>query len=290
MTLSNMSSRSSRPEILRFIRSSTRADRGGLAADLLYTPCRCRGLGSLYNWPSLSEPATAAALREATGLDQGYLSRILASFERQYLIANRVGAGDWRVRLACSHHRPRAARFSGAGAGRKPPSSPFWMPMGRDRQQEIVQHRQAPCSACVRPQQPKNSWLAPATLLLRPHSRGSGRVIHAARSQSPLYAGLRILLGTPSYPNRWHAHGRRRSRNVKRAVPRAMLYRELTRVPRARSSSCARMAIWRTAYAHVNSFWARGYGLWSLLVAMVLPSPSAPRGAGYHSLQLWTKI
>ena len=77
MTVSTMSETDLRArEIRRFSRFYTRQI-GVLAEDLLDTPFSLAEARVIYEIAH-AEPVTAAALRAMTGLDQGYLSRMLA--------------------------------------------------------------------------------------------------------------------------------------------------------------------------------------------------------------------
>lgn len=83
-------------EIRAFNRFYTRKI-GVLAEDLLDSPFSLAEARVLYELAQ-RETATALDLREATDLDQGYLSRILARFERERLIVKKKVASDGRAR------------------------------------------------------------------------------------------------------------------------------------------------------------------------------------------------
>lgn len=83
-------------EIRAFNRFYTRKI-GVLAEDLLDSPFSLAEARVLYELAQ-RERASALALRDITGLDQGYLSRILARFEREGLMIKRKVASDGRAR------------------------------------------------------------------------------------------------------------------------------------------------------------------------------------------------
>jgi DNA-binding MarR family transcriptional regulator/GNAT superfamily N-acetyltransferase len=255
-------------EIRRFSRFYTRKI-GVLAADLLDTPFSLAEARLLYELAQ-SEPATAAALREATGLDQGYLSRILASFERQDLIAKRVAPGDGRVRLLYLTAKGRTA-FGRLDARAQTATLTLLDAYGETVQQEIVHHMQA-LQRLLSPE----PGTAPA-ILLRPQRPGDlGWVIHR---QAILYAQeygwdasyetlvSEIVGKFKSCPGEqcWIAE-------LNGALAGAVfIVRENDEMARLRM-------------LHVESF-ARGHGLGRLLVDTAV---TFARGAGYHVLQLWT--
>ena len=255
-------------EIRRFSRFYTRQI-GVLAEDLLDTPFSLAEARLLYELAQ-TEPATAATLREATGLDQGYLSRILASFERQDLIAKRVAAGDGRVRLLYLTTKGRTA-FARLDARAQAATLAMLDAHGETEQQEIVHHMQA-LLRLLSPQ----TRTAPA-ILLRPQRPGDlGWVVHR---QAILYA--REYGWDASYET-LIADIVGKFRN---GVGEQCWIAELEGAPAGavfvmRESD----AVARLRLLHVESF-ARGNGLGRLLVDSCV---GFARGAGYKTLRLWT--
>ncbi len=164
-------------EIRRFSRFYTRKI-GVLAADLLDTPFSLAEARLLYELAQ-TEPATAAALRDVTGLDQGYLSRILASFERQGLVSRRVAPDDGRVRLLQLTAKGRTA-FARLDSRAQDATLTMLDAHGEQAQQDIVHHMQA-LMRLLSPD-PK---AAPAILLRPPKPGDLGWVVHR---QAILYA------------------------------------------------------------------------------------------------------
>ena len=255
-------------EIRRFSRFYTRKI-GVLAADLLDTPFSLAEARLLYELAQ-SEPATAAALREATGLDQGYLSRILASFERQDLIAKRVAAGDGRVRLLYLTAKGRTA-FGRLDARAQAATLAMLDAHGEAEQQEIVQHVQA----LMRLLSPQANG-TPAILLRPPRPGDLGWVVHRqailyAReygwdsSYETLVSGIVAKFSNRPGEQCWIAELNGAP------VGAVFVVRENDEIARLRM-------------LHVEAS-ARGHGLGRLLVDTCI---SFARGAGYKTLQLWT--
>jgi DNA-binding MarR family transcriptional regulator/GNAT superfamily N-acetyltransferase len=255
-------------EIRRFNRFYTRKI-GVLAADLLDTPFSLAEARLLYELAQ-SEPATAAALREATSLDQGYLSRILASFERQDLIAKRVAPGDGRVRLLYLTAKGRTA-FARLDARAQTATLAMLDAHGETEQQEIVQHVQA-LMRLLSPQ----AGGAPAILLRPPRPGDLGWVIHRqailyAReygwdaSYEVLVSGIVAKFNNGPGEQCWIAE--------LNGAPAGAVFvvRENDEMARLR-------------LLHVEAS-ARGRGLGRLLVDTCI---GFARGAGYKTLQLWT--
>lgn len=127
-------------EIRRFSRFYTRQI-GVLAEDLLDTPFSLAEARVIYEIAH-AEPVTAAALRGMTGLDQGYLSRMLAGFERQGLVGKRAAPDDGRVRLL---HLTAKGRISFTALDSRAQTATLAMldAHGEEAQQQIVHHMQA---------------------------------------------------------------------------------------------------------------------------------------------------
>lgn len=83
-------------EVRRFNRFYAR-EIGVLAEDLLDSPFSLAEARVLYELAQ-REQATALGLADATGLDQGYLSRIIARFHRDGLLGKRKVKDDGRAR------------------------------------------------------------------------------------------------------------------------------------------------------------------------------------------------
>lgn len=255
-------------EIRRFNRFYTRQI-GVLAEDLLDTPFSLAEARLLYELAQ-SEPVMAAVLREATGLDQGYLSRILARFERQDLIARRVAPGDGRVRLLYLTAKGRTA-FARLDA--RAQTATFAMLDVHDEaaQQEIVHHMRA----LLRLLSPE-AREAPVVLLRPPRPGDLGWVVHRqailyAReygwdaSYETLIAGIVGKFQSGPGEQCWIAE--------LDGAPAGAVFvvRESEEVGRLR-------------LLHVEPF-ARGHGLGRMLVDT---SIGFARGAGYKLLRLWT--
>src|SRR5437868_7825508 len=126
-------------EIRRFSRFYTRQI-GVLAEDLLDTPFSLAEARVIYEIAH-AEPVTAAALRAMTGLDQGYLSRMLAGFERQGLVARRAAPDDGRVRLLHLTAKGRTA-FAALDSRAQTATLALLDAHGEEAQQQIVHHMQ----------------------------------------------------------------------------------------------------------------------------------------------------
>lgn len=127
-------------EIRRFSRFYTRQI-GVLAEDLLDTPFSLAE-GRLIYEIAHGEPVTAAALKAATGLDQGYLSRLLKGFERQGLVARRAHPDDGRVRLLHLTAKGRTA-FSRLDSRAQTATLALLDVHGEKAQADIVHHMQS---------------------------------------------------------------------------------------------------------------------------------------------------
>jgi DNA-binding MarR family transcriptional regulator/GNAT superfamily N-acetyltransferase len=255
-------------EVRRFSRFYTRQI-GVLAEDLLDTPFSLAEARLLYELAQ-TEPATAAALREATGLDQGYLSRILASFERQGLIARRVAPGDGRVRLLYLTAKGRTA-FARLDARAQTATLAMLDTHGEPAQQDIVHHMQA----LLRLLSPETRN-APTVLLRPPRSGDLGWVIHR---QAILYA--------QEYG--WDASYETLIADIvgkfKSGPGEQCWIAELDGAPAGavfivrENNEVARLRL-----LHVEPF-ARGTGVGRMLVDACI---GFARGAGYKTLTLWT--
>ncbi len=88
---------------------------GVLREHLLESPFPLTGVRVLYelaHWPETGDPPTASVLAARLTLDEGYLSRVLRSFEQRGLVRKKPPAADARRKsLALSWPlRPRASR------------------------------------------------------------------------------------------------------------------------------------------------------------------------------------
>jgi DNA-binding MarR family transcriptional regulator/GNAT superfamily N-acetyltransferase len=255
-------------EIRRFSRFYTRQI-GVLAEDLLDTPFSLAQARLLYEIAH-SEPVTAAALGGMTGLDQGYLSRILGNFERQDLIAKRVAPGDGRVRLLYLTAKGRTA-FARLDERAQTATLAMLDAHGETEQQEIVQHVQA----LMRLLSPEAEG-APAIVLRPPRPGDLGWVIHRQAilyaqeygwdaSYETLISGIVGKFNNGPGEQCWIAE-------LNGALAGAVfIVRENDELARLRM-------------LHVEPF-ARGQGLGRMLVDTCI---GFARGAGYKMLQLWT--
>ena len=255
-------------EIRRFNRFYTRKI-GVLAADLLDTPFSLAEARLLYELAQ-SEPVTAAALREVTGLDQGYLSRILASFERQGLVSRRVAPDDGRVRLLQLTAKGRTA-FARLDSRAQDATLKMLDAHGEQAQQDIVHHMQA----LLRLLSP-DPKAAPAILLRPPKPGDLGWVVHR---QAILYA--------QEYG--WDSSYETLIADIvgkfKSGPGEQCWIAELDGAP-AGAVFIVREndAVARLRLLHVEPF-ARGNGLGRMLVDACI---GFARGAGYKTLKLWT--
>ena len=268
MTVSTMSEADVRAqEVRRFNRFYTRQI-GVLAEDLLDTPFSLAEGRLLYEIAQC-EPVTAAALKTATGLDQGYLSRLLKGFERQGLVARRAHPDDGRIRVLNLTAKGRTV-FSRLDSRAQTATLALLDAHGEKAQADIVHHMQA----LLRLLSPEKTTPA---ILLRPLRSGDlGWVI---QRQAMLYAKeygwdsryetlIAGILGKfePSAREQgWIAE-------VDGAAAGAVfVVRE--------DEAAARLRL-----LHVEAF-ARGHGLGRLLVDT---SIAFARDAGYRTLRLWT--
>jgi DNA-binding MarR family transcriptional regulator/GNAT superfamily N-acetyltransferase len=255
-------------EIRRFSRFYTRKI-GVLAADLLDTPFSLAEARLLYELAQ-TEPATAAALREATGLDQGYLSRILTSFERQGLIIRRVAPDDGRVRLLHLSAKGRTA-FARLDTRAQDATLTMLDAHGEKAQADIVHHMQA-LMRLLSPE-PKSP---PAILLRLP---GPGDLGWVVQRQSILYAR------EYGWDNSYETLISGIVAKFQGASGERCWIAELDGAPAGavfivrENDDVARLRL-----LHVEPF-ARGHGLGRMLVDTGI---NFARGAGYKRLSLWT--
>jgi DNA-binding MarR family transcriptional regulator/GNAT superfamily N-acetyltransferase len=255
-------------EIRRFNRFYTRQI-GVLAENLLETPFSLAEARLLYEIAQ-GEPVTAAALKAATGLDQGYLSRLLAGLERQGLVAKRAHPEDGRVRLLHLTAKGRTA-FSRLDSRAQAATLAVLDAHNEKEQQEIVHHMRA-LLRLLSPE-PKS---APA-IVLRPLRSGDlGWVIQRQAilyaqeygwdgSYETLIAGILGRFQNGPGEQGWIAE--------LDGAPAGAVFvvRENDEVARLR-------------LLHVEPF-ARGQGLGRVLVDTCVISA---RNAGYKMLRLWT--
>ena len=255
-------------EIRRFNRFYTRQI-GVLAEGLLDTSFSLAEARLLYEIAQ-NQPVTAAALKSVTGLDQGYLSRLLARLERQRLIAKRAHSEDGRVRLLSLTAKGRTA-FSRLDGRAQAATQALLEPHGEDEQQEIVRHMQALMRLLS-----TEAQSVPATVLrpLKPGDLGwviSRQAILYAReygwdgSYETLIAGILGKFENGTGEQGWIAE--------RDGAPAGAVFvmRESPDVARLR-------------LLHVEPF-ARGQGLGRLLVDTCI---LFARNAGYKVLRLWT--
>ncbi len=255
-------------EIRRFSRFYT-SQIGVLAEDLLDTPFSLAQGRVIYEIAQ-SEPVTAAALRAATGLDQGYLSRMLTGFERQGLVAKRAAPDDGRARLLHLTEKGRTA-FAALDTRAQTATLSLLDAHGDDAQRDIVRHMQA-LQRLLSPDKPA----APAILLRPPRAGDLGWVIQRqailyAReygwdsSYETLIAGILSKFQPGPGEQGWIAELNGE------AAGAVFVVRDSTDVARLR-------------LLHVEPF-ARGHGLGRMLVDTCI---AFARGAGYRTLRLWT--
>jgi DNA-binding MarR family transcriptional regulator/GNAT superfamily N-acetyltransferase len=255
-------------EIRRFSRFYTRQI-GVLAEDLLDTPFSLAEARVIYEIAH-AEPVTAAALRGMTGLDQGYLSRMLKGLEKQGLVARRAAPDDGRVRLLHLTAKGRTA-FSRLDGRAQTATLAMLDAHGEKAQQDIVRHMQA-LQRLMSPEE-KNS---PAILLRPPRPGDLGWVIHR---QALLYA--------QEYG--WDATYETLVCEIlgkfKNGAGEQCWIADLDGAPAGavfvvrENDEVARLRL-----LHVEAF-ARGQGLGRLLVDTCI---GFARGAGYKFLRLWT--
>jgi DNA-binding MarR family transcriptional regulator/GNAT superfamily N-acetyltransferase len=255
-------------EVRRFSRFYT-SQIGVLPEDLLDTPFSLAQGRVIYEIAQ-NEPVTAAALRAATGLDQGYLSRMLAGFERQGLVAKRAAPDDGRARLLHLTEKGRTV-FAALDSRAQTATLALLDAHGDDAQQEIVCHMQA-LQRLLSPV----PQAAPAILLRPPRPGDLGWVIQRqsilyAReygwdsSYETLIAGILGKFQPGPGEQGWIAE-----LNGEAAGAVFVVYD---------SAAVARLRL-----LHVEPF-ARGHGLGRMLVDTCI---AFARGAGYGTLRLWT--
>lgn len=164
-------------EIRAFNRFYTRKI-GVLAEDLLDSPFSLAEARVLYELAQRQQP-TALDLREATDLDQGYLSRILGRLEREGLIVKKEVAGDGRAR---SLHLTTKGRTTFSRLDGRAQDAVIALLDARNEkeQQDIVGHMQA-LKRLLEPGPPAQ----PVVVLRPPRAGDLGWVIHR---QAILYA------------------------------------------------------------------------------------------------------
>src|SRR5690348_8443969 len=255
-------------EIRRFNRFYTRQI-GVLAEDLLDTPFSLAEGRLIYEIAN-SEPATAATLKAATGLDQGYLSRLLKGFERQGLVVRRAHPDDGRIRLLHLTAKGRTA-FSRLDARAQAAMLTLLDAHCEKTQADIVHHMQA----LMRLLSPEPA--ATPAILLRPVKPGDlgwviqrQAVLYAEEygwdgSYEVLIAGILGKFQPGTDEQGWIAE--------MDGAPAGAVF-----VVRE-SETVARLRL-----LHVEPF-ARGQGLGRKLVDTVI---AFARGAGYRKLSLWT--
>ncbi len=255
-------------EIRRFNRFYTRQI-GVLAEDLLDTPFSLAEARVIYEIAH-AEPVTAAALRGMTGLDQGYLSRMLTGLEKQGLVARRAAPDDGRVRLLHLTAKGRTA-FSRLDARAQAATLAMLDAHGEKEQQDIVHHMQALQRLLSPEPNPK-----PAILLRPPRPGDLGWVIHR---QMILYAQ------EYGWDTSYETLVSEIMGKFKNGPGEQCWIAELDGAPAGavfvvrENEDIARLRL-----LHVESF-ARGQGLGRLLVDSCI---NFSRGAGYKILRLWT--
>lgn len=272
-----MSEIAARAQLLRrFNRFYTRTI-GALAEDHLESPFSLAEARVLYEMAQL-DSTTALFLKEATGLDQGYLSRILARFEKQGLVAKRKAPHDGRARLLQLTAKGRT-QFARLNSRAQAQMTGLLESHGEEEQQEIAHHVEALLQLLApRPgTQPGTEPAANPAFLLRALRPGDlGWVI---RAQAILYAreygwdsSYEILVADILGKYRggegesgWIAEVGGRPAGA------VFVMRENEEVARLR-------------LLHVEPF-ARGQGLGRMLVDRAI---SFARDHGYKTLSLWT--
>lgn len=255
-------------EIRRFNRFYTRQI-GVLAEDLLDTPFSLAEARLIYEIAQ-GEPVTAATLKAATGLDQGYLSRLLTGLEKQGLIAKRAHPEDGRVRLLHLTAKGRTA-FSRLDTRAQAATLALLDAHSEKEQRDIVHHVQA----LLRLLSPE-SRPAPAVVLrpVRPGDLGwviqRQAILYAQEygwdgSYETLIAGILGKFQNGPGEQGWIAE--------LDGAPAGAVFvvRENEKVARLR-------------LLHVEPF-ARGQGLGRLLVDTCI---GFARDTGYKMLRLWT--
>ena len=255
-------------EIRRFNRFYTRQI-GVLAEDLLDTPFSLAEGRLLYEIAH-GEPVTAATLKAVTGLDQGYLSRLLKGFERQGLVGRRAHPDDGRVRLLHLTAKGRTA-FSRLDARAQTATLALLDTHGEKAQADIVHHMQA-LMRLLSPEPVQEPRIA-----LRPIKPGDlgwviqrQAVLYAEEygwdgSYETLIAGILAKFKPGPLEQGWIAE--------MDGAPAGAVF-----VVRE-SEEEARLRL-----LHVEPF-ARGQGLGRKLVDIVI---AFARGANYRVLKLWT--
>ena len=255
-------------EIRRFNRFYTRQI-GVLAEDLLDTPFSLAE-GRLIYEIAQCEPVTAAALKAITGLDQGYLSRLLKGFERQGLVARRAHPDDGRIRLLHLTAKGRTA-FSRLDQRAQTATLALLDAHGEKAQADIVHHMQSlmrllspePASSpqiVLRPIKPGDlGWVIQRQAILYTEEYGWDG------SYETLIAGILGNFQPGPGEQGWIAE--------LDGIPAGAVFivRESDEVARLR-------------LLHVENF-ARGHGLGRKLVDTVT---AFARGASYRLLRLWT--
>ncbi len=242
---------------------------GVLAEDLLDSPFSLAEARVLYELAQ-RDKASALELREATDLDQGYLSRILARFERQGLVVKKKIAGDGRAR---SLHLTARGKTAFAQLDQRAQKAVIALldVLSEKEQQDIVDHMQA-LTRLLEPRQPAQ----PVTVLRPPRAGDLGWVI---QRQAILYAqeygwdtSYETLIADILGKFRPGAGEAGWIAELDGAPAGAVfVMRENDRVARLR-------------LLHVEAF-ARGRGLGRLLVDTVI---GFARDQGYETLKLWT--
>jgi DNA-binding MarR family transcriptional regulator/GNAT superfamily N-acetyltransferase len=255
-------------EIRRFSRFYTRQI-GVLAEDLLDTPFSLAE-GRLIYEIAQCEPVTAASLKAATGLDQGYLSRLLKGFERQGLVSRRAHPDDGRIRLLHLTAKGRTA-FSRLDSRAQTATLALLDAHGEKVQADIVHHMQA-LLGLLSPD-------AKAEPLITLRSIIPGDLGWVIQRQAVLYAqeygwdGSYEILIAGILGKFQPGPGEQGWIAQMDGAPAGAIFivRESDEVARLR-------------LLHVESF-ARGHGLGRKLVDTVI---TFARGANYRVLKLWT--
>ena len=255
-------------EIRRFNRFYTRQI-GVLTEELLDTPFSLAEARLIYEIAH-SEPVTAAALKAVTGLDQGYLSRLLKGFERQGLVVRRAHPDDGRIRLLHLTIKGRTA-FSRLDSRAQIATLALLDSHGEKVQADIVHHMQALMrllapeketepAVTLRPVKPGDlGWVIQRQAILYAEEYGWDG------SYETLIAGILGKFQPGPGEQGWVAE-------VDGAPAGAIfIVRENDEVARLR-------------LLHVEGF-ARGHGLGRRLVDTVI---AFARGANYRVLKLWT--
>ncbi|HUO02529.1 MAG TPA: helix-turn-helix domain-containing GNAT family N-acetyltransferase [Rhizomicrobium sp.] len=255
-------------EIRAFNRFYTRKI-GVLAEDLLDSPFSLAEARVLYELAQ-REQATAQELRDLTDLDQGYLSRILARFEREGLMVKKKVPNDGRAR---SLHLTAKGRTAFARIDQRSQNAMIALldALGEKEQQDIVDHMQA-LSRLLGSHPPGQS----ATILRPPRAGDLGWVI---QRQAILYA--------QEYG--WDASYETLIADIvgkfRGGQGEACWIAELGGTPAGAIFVVRENAkVARLRLLHVEPF-ARGHGLGRLLVDTVI---AFSRDQGYETVKLWT--